>query len=104
LIRVAFKLKLKPGMADEYEKRHKEIWPELSKAIRDAGIRDFSIYHDQGTHELVAFQKLTPDHTAAKLRETDIMRKWWAHMAPLMETNPDLSPVRTPLKELFHQD
>jgi L-rhamnose mutarotase len=104
LIRVAFKLKLKSGMADEYERRHKEIWPELSKAIRDAGIRDFSIYHHEATNELVAFQKLVPDHTAAKLRETDIMRKWWAHMAPLMETNPDLSPVRTPLKEMFHQD
>lgn len=104
LERVAFKLKLKPGMAAEYEKRHQEIWPELSKAIRDAGIRDFSIYHDESTDELVAFQKLVPDHTAAKLRETDIMRKWWAHMAPLMEINPDLSPVRSPLKELFHQD
>lgn len=102
--RVAFKLKLKPGMAAEYKKRHDEIWPELSKAIREAGISDFSIYHDPSTDELFATQKLAPDHTAAKLRETEIMRKWWAHMAPLMETNPDLSPVRNPLNEIFHQD
>jgi L-rhamnose mutarotase len=49
-------------------------------------------------------QKLAPDHTAAKLRETELMRKWWNHMAPLMETNPDQSPVRIPLKEVYHQD
>lgn len=102
--RVAYKLKLKPGMAAEYKKRHDEIWPDLSKAIRAAGISDFSIYHDEATNELFAIQKLAPDHTAAKLRETELMRKWWAHMAPLMETNPDLSPVRVPLTEIFHQD
>jgi arylsulfatase len=102
--KVAFKLKLKPGMAAEYKKRHDEIWPELSKAIRDAGISDFTIYLDEETNTLFSVQKLAPAHTAAKLRETEIMRKWWAHMASLMETNTDLSPVRAPLKEVFHQD
>jgi arylsulfatase len=101
---VAFKLKLKPGMAAEYKKRHDEIWPDLAKAIRDAGISDFTIYLDEETNTLFSVQKLAPDNTAAKLRETELMRKWWAHMAPLMETNPDNSPVRTPLKEVFHQD
>jgi arylsulfatase len=101
---VAFKLKLKPGMAEEYNKRHDEIWPELSKAIREAGISDYTIYLDEETDTLFAVQKLAPDHTAAKLRETELMRKWWNHMAPLMETNPDQSPVRTPLKEVYHQD
>jgi arylsulfatase len=100
----AFKLKLKPGMAAEYKKRHDEIWPELSKAIRDAGISDFTIYLDEETNTLFSVQKLAPENTASKLRETELMRKWWKHMAPLMETNPDLSPVRAPLKEVFHQD
>lgn len=102
--KVAFKLKLKPGMAAEYKKRHDEIWPDLAKAIREAGISDFTIYLDEETDTLFSVQKLAPGHTAAKLRDTGLMRKWWAHMAPLMETNPDLSPVRSPLKEVFHQD
>lgn len=103
-MRVAFKLRLKPGMADEYKKRHDEIWPELSKAIREAGISDFSIYLDEETNTLFSFQKLAKDNKAAALRESAVMRKWWKHMAPLMETNPDLSPLRVPLKEVFHQD
>jgi L-rhamnose mutarotase len=102
--KVAFKLKLKPGMAAEYKKRHDEIWPDLAKAIREAGISDFTIYLDEETDTLFSVKKLAPGHTAAKLRDTGLMRKWWAHMAPLMETNPDLSPVRSPLKEVFHQD
>jgi len=30
------------------------------------------------------------------------MRRWWAFMADLMETNPDGSPVVEPLGEVFH--
>lgn len=101
---VAFKLKLKPGMAEEYKKRHDAIWPELSQAIRNAGISDYWIFVDEETGTLFQIQKLAANNTAAELRKTELMKKWWAHMAPLMEVNPDNSPVRTPLKEVFHQD
>jgi L-rhamnose mutarotase len=30
------------------------------------------------------------------------MRKWWDYMAELMATNPDNSPVSTPLVPVFH--
>jgi L-rhamnose mutarotase len=38
--RHAFTMKLKLGVVAEYEKCHDEISPELSRAIRDAGISD----------------------------------------------------------------
>lgn len=100
----ANKLKLKPGMGDEYKKRHDAIWPELSKAIRDAGISDFSIFLDEETGTLFSIQKVTANNTAAELRKTALMQKWWAHMADIMLVNPDNSPVRVPLKQVFHQD
>jgi L-rhamnose mutarotase len=31
-----------------------------------------------------------------------IMKKWWAYMKDIMETNEDNSPVNVPLKELFY--
>ena len=101
---LAFKFKLKPGMQEAYKKAHDEIWPELSKAIRDAGISDYSIFLDEETNTLFAVQKLSPDNTASKLRDTEVLQKWWKKMVPMMEVNPDTSPVRTPLKEMFHQD
>lgn len=44
--RIAFRMVLNPGQAAEYKKRHDEIWPELAKALRDAGISDYSIWLD----------------------------------------------------------
>lgn len=102
--RNAFKMKLKPGVAVEYKKRHDEIWPELSQEIRAAGVSDYSIFLDEETLTLFAVQKLSDGNTAAALPNSPIVRKWWNAMAPLMDVNPDNSPVVKPLKEVFHLD
>ena len=102
--RNAFKMKLKPGVAVEYKKRHDEIWPELSQEIRAAGVSDYSIFLDEETLTLFAVLKLSDGNTAAALPNSPIVRKWWNAMAPLMDVNPDNSPVVKPLKEVFHLD
>ena len=102
--RYAFKMKLKPGMAAEYKKRHDEIWPELAAELKAAGISDYSIFLDEETLTLFAVQKLSDSNTAADLPKSSVMQRWWRFMSPLMETNPDHSPVETPLREVFHQD
>lgn len=40
--RVAFYLRIFPGTEAEYDRRHREIWPELVDEIRASGIRNFS--------------------------------------------------------------
>ena len=100
----AFLMKLKPGVAAEYKKRHDEIWPELAAELKAAGISDYSIYLDEETRVLFAVQKLKDDNTAVALPASPIVRKWWDYMAPLMETNPDHSPVTSLLREVFHLD
>lgn len=104
MIRNSFKMKLKPGAVEEYKKRHDEIWPELSKAHSDAGIYDYSIFFDEESLTLFAFQKLRDDNTADQLKDLEIVQKWWDHMADLMETHPDHMPVFKPLREVFHMD
>ena len=104
MLRNAFKMKLKPGFEEEYKRRHDEIWPELSEELSRAGVSDYSIFLDEETLTLFAFQKLTDDHTADRLPESDIVKKWWAYMADIMDTHPDNSPVCVPLKEVFHAD
>ena len=100
--RLAFKMKLKPGAAAEYKKRHDELWPELAAELKAAGVSDYSIFLDEETLTLFAMQKLGEGNTAAELPDSPIVRKWWDYMAPLMETNPDNSPAAKPLKEVFH--
>jgi L-rhamnose mutarotase len=102
--RHAFKMKLKPGVVAEYKKRHDEIWPELSRELRAAGISDYSIFLDEETLTLFAVQKLSDKNSAAALPNSPIVRKWWDYMSPLMETHPDHSPVAMPLKEVFRLD
>jgi L-rhamnose mutarotase len=104
MTRNAFKMKLKPGNVAEYKKRHDEIWPELSREIRAAGISDYSIFLDEETLTLFAVQKLGDKNSAAELPNSPIVRKWWDSMTPLMDTNSDNSPVAKPLKEVFHLD
>lgn len=102
--RAAFKMKLNPGQAKEYKKRHDEIWPELKKLLKDNGISDYSIFLDEETNILFAVQKQDDSGSSQDLGTTEIVKKWWAYMAAVMETNPDNSPVSVPLKEVFHLD
>ena len=104
MIQNAFKMKLKPGFQRQYRKRHDEVWPELAAELTKAGVSDYSIFLDQQTLTLFAVQKLSDDNTTGDLPDKDIMKRWWAHMADIMDTNPDGSPVCTPLKEVFHMD
>lgn len=97
-------MKLNPGVIAEYKRRHDEIWPELTRALRDAGISDYSIYFDAETLTLFAVQKLSDANTTNALPQTAIMKKWWDSMAALMAVNPDNSPVCTELTEIFHLD
>lgn len=104
MMRHAFKMRLHPGKASEYRRRHDEIWPELSDLLRRAGVRDYSIFLDEETHFL--FGVLTTDDPAAlnTLPGEEVMQRWWAYMRDIMDTNPDNSPVSVPLQEVFHMD
>jgi L-rhamnose mutarotase len=102
--RNAFKMKLKKGFEAEYKKRHDAIWPELASLLSESGIQDYSIFLDEETLILFAVQKLSPDFDQAFLPNHPIVKKWWAYMGDIMETNPDNSPLSASLKEVFHLD
>ena len=100
--KVAFKMKLKPGCREEYQRRHDEIWPELAQLLKEAGISDYSIFFDEETDTLFAVQYQEGDTSSQDLGHKDIVQKWWLYMADIMETNPDHSPVTIPLEEVFY--
>ena len=100
--KIAFKMKLLPGFEEEYERRHREIWPELSQMLKENGIKDYFIYLDKETSTLFAIQTVTGAGSSQSLGSTALVQKWWAYMADIMETNPDNSPVSVPLKEVFN--
>ncbi|MGI5173321.1 L-rhamnose mutarotase [Treponema sp. OMZ 840] len=104
MLHTAFKMKLKPGFAAEYKKRHDKIWPELKDAITKSGVYDYSIFLDEDTLTLFAYQKLKPDNTAFSQKDLPIVKEWWNMMADIMEVNSDNSPVCTELKNVFYME
>lgn len=99
--RIAFRMNLNPGQAAEYERRHDEIFPDLVTVLKVAGVSDYSICLDPETHHLFAILTRTDDHTMDRLPEEEIVKRWWAHMADIMETHPDNQPVQVPLSRVF---
>ncbi|WP_339739122.1 L-rhamnose mutarotase [uncultured Sunxiuqinia sp.] len=102
MTRLAFKMHLNEGQKEVYIKRHNEIWPELKQLLKDSGVSEYSIFLDEETNTLFAFQKVSGEGGSQDLGQTAIVQKWWAYMADIMETNPDNSPVSKALEEVFY--
>lgn len=99
--RIAFRMNMHPGQAAEYEKRHDEIFPELAKLLKQAGVSDYSIWLDPETHHLFAILTRAENHTMDALPEHEVVKRWWKFMADIMETHPDNVPVQVDLKRVF---
>jgi L-rhamnose mutarotase len=100
--RIAFKMQVFPGYEEEYKKRHDELWPELEQLLKESGISDYSIFLDATTNSLFGVMKVDDLAKLENLPSAPVMQKWWKYMNDIMESNPDNSPVQTPLKEVFH--
>ncbi|MEO6283992.1 MAG: L-rhamnose mutarotase [Dyadobacter sp.] len=101
-MRVAFKMKLHPGKTEEYKKRHDEIWPDLVVLLKGAGIEDYSIFLDEDTNDLFGVLTVSDAQKQQELSSHPVMKKWWAYMKDIMDSNPDNSPVSTSLTEVFY--
>ncbi len=100
----AFKMKLFPGMEQEYERRHNQLWPEMKEMIHAHGGKNYSIFLDRDTGILYGYIEIEDEKLWSEGADTAINRKWWDYMADIMETNEDNSPVSVDLKQVFHLD
>ncbi|MFM6932126.1 MAG: L-rhamnose mutarotase [Novosphingobium sp.] len=98
----SFRMQLKPGVIAEYRRRHDEIWPELVTLLRQAGISDYRIFVDAPTGSLFAVLTLAEPNRRDDLPGEPVMRRWWDHMADLMEVDAGNRPREWPLEQLFH--
>ncbi len=90
------------GQETEYERRHRPIWPELEKILRDHGVMTYSIFLHPETRQLFAYVEFTSEAQWNAIAQTEACRRWWAHMREIMPSNTDNSPIATELREVFH--
>src|ERR1035437_7649261 len=62
--RFGFKMKMLPGFKEEYKKRHSEIWPELVGLLKNEGIGNYSIFLDEETNTLFAYQEQSGENSS----------------------------------------
>ena len=97
-------LEIRPGYEDEYKKRHDDIWPEMIEALRQSGIRNYSIFK----HGLTLFGYFETDdlsRTITFLKDDEVNRRWAEYMAPIMKIEIDQTsgfPFLLPLQ--WHMD
>lgn len=102
MIRKAFVLSVHEGHEAEYERRHRPIWPELEAVLRSHGVHTYSIFLHPGTRQLFAYVEFADEAAWNAIAQTEVCRRWWHHMAPIMPSHPDGPPESTPLREVFH--
>lgn len=101
-IRKAFRMSVNRGHEAEYERRHRPIWKELEEALLAHGVVTYSIFFDDQSRDLFAYAEIESEERWAAIASTEVCKKWWTHMADVMPSNPDHSPVSSDLREVFH--
>lgn len=100
---------LRPERLAEYKRIHAAVWPEILRAIREAGIRNYSIFHFDGT--LFAYFEYhgPPDAYDERMRalaRAPRMREWWDVMDPMQLPVAGREPGAwwAAMDEVFHAD
>jgi L-rhamnose mutarotase len=96
---LAFCLRLRPGMEEEYRRRHDALWPAMREALLGAGILHYEIYLDPDTRILFAHQIRRPGQGPTPEGEA-VLARWRAFMADVLEMEGD-RPVRRELVRQF---
>lgn len=104
MIRKAFVMNVHAGQEAEYARRHQPIWAELAAVLQAHGVHNYSIFLHEETRQLFAYVEIEDEARWAAIAQTEVCRRWWRHMAAVMPSNPDSSPVSRELREVFHLD
>jgi L-rhamnose mutarotase len=104
MIRQAVVFQARTGRADEYQRRHNPIWPELEKTLKEYGVRNYSIYLHRPTGMLFGYVEIEDEARFRKIAETEVCQKWWHYMTEVLVCESDNSQKgkEEALEEVFH--
>lgn len=102
--RACFTFEIYPHMADEYKKRHDEIWPELVELIRESGLQNYTLFR-RGT-QVIAYVECHPDvETAfAKVGASEVNARWSKWFEEVIVSLVDEDGNLYWADEVWHQD
>ena len=100
--RLCFSMTLKPGQEAEYERRHDEIWPEMSEAVARAGFTNYSLFR-RGT-TVIGYAECEPDvATVLAANATDeVNARWGESFTDIIESMTDEDDALIRYAEVWH--
>ena len=105
--RVCFLLNVRPDKLEEYKARHREVWPEMIRALRESGWSNYSLFlRPDGV--LVGYLE-TDDfgRALAEMSRRAVNEQWQREMAPYFLSQNGKSrfdEAMAPIEESFHLD
>ena len=104
--RVCFLARVRPDRLAEYRAAHREVWPEMLAALREAGWANYSLFLDDDGL-LIGYLE-TDDFDAARRRmeQAGVNARWQAEMAPFFAGIAGQRPDEgfRQITEIFHLD
>ena len=88
--RMAWKGRIKPGCKAEYIRRHDEIWPEMKALLREAGIRNYTIWCQGDV--LFGYYECDSVAEAGRIQaQSPVVARWNEYMKDVMvmDTDPE---------------
>ena len=86
----AWTMTLHAGKEEEYDRRHREIWPDMLALLHSAGITQYSIFRD-GRTVFGCFEAADEAAVRAAMQASPVNARWQQAMAPLVASAPDNS-------------
>ena len=98
-------LKNDPDLIAEYRRYHEQVWPEITKGIRDSGIEDLEIYL-LGTRTFMIMEVNETFSFAAKAeadRNNPKVQEWEKLMWKFQQAMPEAQPGEKwlPMERVF---
>ncbi len=97
----AWRGRILAGQADEYKRRHDEIWPEMTAVLNEAGIHNYSIWLS-GLDLFGYYECADITHAAAVQGTSPVVGRWNDYMRDILviDIDPDTGTV-PPLQLMF---
>ncbi|MDQ0922126.1 L-rhamnose mutarotase [Pseudarthrobacter sp. W1I19] len=104
-MRVCFRSSVQLALMDEYRRRHAAVWPEMLRALKDAGWNNYSLFLAEDGLLIGYLECDDFDAARARMALADVNARWQAEMATLFE-NTDQAPDEgfQVLEEVFNLD
>lgn len=105
--RFAMIIRIKPDKLEEYRRLHAAAWPEVLRALRNANVRNYSIYLRDNL--LFGYMEYVGDDYAAdmaRVAQDEATQRWWLLTDPCQEPVPSAANGEwwAAMEEVFHMD